>query len=151
MALHLSKKQIISFAGVLFILLLLGCAFFWKDDILSAFSKEEPLKNEGIVIKQAPTTEEIIENALYKRIDFVNKLIADFKLNSHIGKDVYYKKNDTYKIVSLSTLLNLSMKELAEVRISMKENGIFLQKEDGTYISQEVYDKEQLEQAHQQL
>lgn len=132
MVYHIPKKTIIIVILSLCILggVIVGLFFFLNKEK----PKTEMTENIPLQIHTRPSTEEVLDNALYKRIDFINKLISDFNLNATTGKDLFYKdKNNEFQAITLTNLMNLSIKELAEVRISIEKNGIFLQ-ENNNYI-----------------
>lgn len=133
MVCHIPKKTIIIVLISTFVLsgIAGGVYFFLKNEKKSLIQQEQ---SQTIQIHARPDSKEVIENSLYKRVDFINKLISDFNLNATTGEDIFYKNSkDEFIPIELTSLMNLSIKELAEVRMSIEKNGVFLEK-DKNYI-----------------
>ena len=95
-------------------------------------------KVEQIFIRTQPKIDEILDNTLTKRIDYINKLIADFDLNGYAVKTAFAQTESGYQELTPSYLLKLNIQELGSIRSNLEANGVYF-KNNNEFLPREEY------------
>lgn len=120
-----TKKQMCIVGVFLIFLVGISLFLFFREDFFVKIQKNTPLSQIN--------NSHIKENKLYKKVQVINQLIAEFQLDKSQEKPLYYKENILYKPLSLDVLLKLNNSEFERIKFSLKENGVFVQNSNGSY------------------
>lgn len=116
-------KKIITIGGIsLVIVLVIGTLYFFKP--WGVFTQTNTVMPN--------TQSKVIENVLYKRIDFINTLINEFQLNEK--QEMFYKDGEKYKKIQLTHMISMDMDELQSLKKILEKYGLYTKNPNGDYV-----------------